>query len=79
MQLHEVGRQGVDDALKRLVVGVDAERDDLGAAPDLAPKGARGGPVDMARAPGEKHEPDHVRAGVERGVERRRAWRGRKF
>ena len=34
------------------------------------PERARGRPVDMARAFGEKHEPDHVRAGVERGVER---------
>ena len=36
----------------------------------LAPESARGRPVDVARAFGEKHEPDHVRAGVERGVER---------
>ena len=37
---------------------------------DLPPESARGRPVDMARAFGKKHEPDHVRAGVERGVER---------
>ena len=39
-------------------------------SPGLAPERARGRPVDMARAFREKHEPDHVRAGVERGVER---------
>ena len=70
MQLHEVGRQGVDDALQRVVVVVDAERDDCRPSPGLAPERARGRPVDVARAFGEKHEPDHVRAGVERGVER---------
>ncbi len=70
MQLHEVGRQSVDDALQRVVVGVDAQRDDCRSSPGLAPESARGRPVDVARAFGEKHEPDHIRAGVERGVER---------
>ena len=72
MQLDEVGRQGVDDALQRVVVGVDGERDDLCASPRLSPEHACGLPVDMARALREKYESDHVRAGVKRGGQRRR-------
>ncbi len=71
MQLHEVGRQGVDDALERVVVGVDGERNDLCASSGLQPESARGLPVDMARALREKYESDHVRAGVKRGCQRR--------
>ena len=71
VQLQEVGRQGVDDALERVVIGVDAEGDDLRPSPRLAPERARGGPVDVAGALREEDEPDHVRAGVERGVQGR--------
>src|ERR1700677_3359523 len=70
MQLHEVGRQGVDDALQRVVVSVDAERDDRRMSLSLSSERASGRPIDMARALGEKHEPNHIRAGLERRVER---------
>ena len=70
MQLHEVGRQGVDDAVERVVVGVDAERDDLRPSARALSKGARALPVEMARALGKEHEADHVGAGVKRGVQR---------
>ena len=64
------GARGVDDAVQRVVVCVDAERDDLRPSLRLPSQNARGRPVDMARAFGKKYEPDHVRAGLERGVER---------
>ena len=42
---------------ERLVVGVDAERDDLRPSLDLSPERARGRPVDMARALGKNTNP----------------------
>ena len=71
VQLHEVRRQGVDDAPERVVVGVDAQRDDLRPSPRMSGKRARSRPVEMAGALGEKDESHHVRAGVERGVQGR--------
>ena len=66
-------------AVQRLVVGVDAERDDLGAA--ARPRGQARGLVeaDEARALGEKHEADHVGAGGERRFQRRARSTGRRF
>ena len=58
------------DALKLGVVGVDRQRDLLGAAAHPLAQRARRLDADIARRRRKEHEADHVGAGVERRVER---------
>ena len=71
MQLEDVGRQGLDDALERVVVGVDAERAICARPRACRAERARRLEADMAWALREKDEADDVRASVKRGFERR--------
>ena len=67
MQLQDIGRKRFDDPRERVVVGVDAERDDPRAPARLRAERARLLIADIARALLEEHEADHGRAGGERG------------
>ena len=70
MKLQQIGMQHVDDVGQRRIVGIDRERDLLGAVFHPAPEVARRMQRDIARARRKEHEADHVGAGIERGVER---------
>ena len=66
VQLQIVGLGRGDDRGERLVVGVDAQRDDFRALPGAGGEVARLGRADAARALLEEHEADHVGPRVER-------------
>ena len=70
VKLEQVGLQHVDDAGQQRVVGIDRERDLLGAVFHAAAEVARRVQRHIARARREEHEADHVGAGIERGIER---------
>ena len=72
MQLQHVGADDAGDRRQQVVVGVDRQRDDLGAVARLGGEFVGVVEADEARALGEEHQPDHVGAGVERRLERRR-------
>ena len=70
MQLQNVRPQRLDDIFERRVVGVDGQRHLDRAAFDLLAQFARGLERKMPRRRRKEHKADHVRAGLQRDVER---------
>ena len=70
VQLQHVRLQRLDDIGERRVVGIDGQRDLGGAALGLPAEFARRLEAEMPRRRRKEHESHHVRAGLQRDVER---------
>ena len=79
MQLQHVGLERRDDVGKRLVIGIDRERDLAGAALHAVAERARGLQPEIARARRKEHEADQVGAGFQRHIKRFRGLQAADF